>query len=146
MTSTLTPTTVPSTEQTATATTARARRPWLIRTGVYAGLIAAAAVGIVAAAARAADVPLEIDGETIPLLGFVQMTLLGAALGVVMAAFARGRQPFVIATVVATALSVMPSLTLPEDTATKVVLVATHLLAALIVVPSLARRLPAGRS
>lgn len=115
----------------------------LLRAGAVAGVIAAVATTALAALARAIDVPLEIEGEVIPLLGFAQMTLVGAALGVGLAALLRRRPPFVVVTVVATALSLVPSLALPDDTATRVVLVAAHLVAAVIIVPVLARRLPA---
>lgn len=48
-----------------------------------------------------------------------------------------------IVTMVATALSLVPTLTAPGDMATKLVLALTHLVAAAIVVPPLARQLPA---
>jgi hypothetical protein len=99
----------------------------------------------VAAVALAADVPLEVDGEQIPLLGFAQMTLVGAVLGGLIAGVlgrivTRPRRWFVAAAVLLTVLSCVPPVVYPPDVATKAVLVAIHLIAALIVVPSVARR------
>ena len=126
--------------------TARRRHP-LRRAALTSGVVAAVGTTAVAAVAMAADVPLEVDGEQIPLLGFVQMTLVGAALGGLIAGalgrfVARPRRSFVIAAVVLTVLSCVPSVVYPPDVATTAVLVATHLIAASIVVPALARQLP----
>jgi hypothetical protein len=118
------------------------RRP-LLRAGAFAGVAAAVATTIMAAVASAADVSFEIEGKVTPLSTFTELTLVGAALGVGMAALLRRRRPFVVAAVVATALSLVPSIALPDDTASSVVMVATHLVAAAIVVPVLAGRLPA---
>jgi hypothetical protein len=79
--------------------------------------------------------------------GFATMTLLGAAIGILIAAgsarFAKHpRRQFVRIAVVATALSLLPSLVLGSDAATVLVLCLTHLLAAVIVVRALAARLP----
>ena len=49
-------------------------------------------------------------------------------------------QRFLIIAAALTALSCVPSVALPPDTATKLTLVATHLIAAAILVPVLARR------
>ena len=115
------------------------------RAALVSGVVAAAATTALAAAADAAGVPLAVDGETIPLVGFAQMTLIGAVLGGVIAAAlnryaSQARAWFTTVAVVLTALSCIPSVALPQDTATKVVLVATHVLAAAIIVPALARR------
>jgi peptidoglycan/LPS O-acetylase OafA/YrhL len=116
----------------------------LRRTTVLSGVVAAVVVTAAAAMAHAAGVSFEIDGETIPLAGFAQMTLLGAVVGGVLLAVlnrrsSAARTRFVQTSVVLTALSCIPSVAWPDDTATKVVLVATHLIAAAIVVPALAR-------
>jgi hypothetical protein len=75
------------------------------------------------------------------------MTLLGAVLGLVIARLcrraARPRAMFVRITVALTALSLVPDFTMSFDAASRVVLVLTHMAAAAIVVPVLARRLPA---
>ena len=118
----------------------------VVRSSSDVNVTAAVAVTAVAAGADAAGVPFAIDGATIPLAGFAQMTLIGAVLGGVLAwAFDRfsshARRNFVTLTVILTALSCVPSATLPPDTATKVILVATHVIAAAIIVPTLARQL-----
>jgi hypothetical protein len=115
------------------------------RAALTSGAVAAVATTAVAATASAADVPFEIDGEAIPLLGFAQMTLLGAVVGgLLLAALNRwstnARSRFVTAAVALTALSCIPSVAMPPDTASKIVLVATHVLAAVLVVPALARQ------
>lgn len=68
--------------------------------------------------------------------------MLGTAIGVGLAVTLGQRTRFLIATVSLTVLSLIPSVTLPDDLATKVVLVAAHLVGAAIVVPLLARHLP----
>ena len=115
------------------------------RATLVAGAVGAVAATAVAAVASAADVPLTIDGETIPLFGFAQMTLVGAVLGGLIAAAlnrwsATPRRWFLAIAVALTALSCVPSVAMPQDTATKIVLVATHVVAALVIVPALARR------
>lgn len=116
----------------------------LARTTVVAGLAAAAVTTLAAAALHAAGVSFEIDGEMIPLLGFAQMTFISTVLGGVLLAVLnrRSAQParrFLQATVALTALSCIPSVALPEGAGTKASLVALHVLAAIIVVPVLAR-------
>ena len=113
----------------------------LLRDGVIAGVVAAVCTTAVAAIARAADVSLEVDGAAIPTLAFAWWTIVGAALGIVLARLLRERRRFVIVTSVATALSVIPAIAAPDDTATRLVLVAAHVVAAAIVIPTLARRL-----
>jgi len=139
MTATLVPT-VPTT------TDAPARS--LLRAGIVAGLVAAVATTAIAAIAHAAGVSLETaPGEQIPVLGFGQLTLFFTAIGVVIAAVLRRRArtpqaTFVKVTVALTALSLMPDLMLSADSATKATLMATHLVAAAIVIPAVASRLP----
>jgi hypothetical protein len=136
-----------TTEATTTPSTEVARRSHTIgRDALVSGAIAALSTTAVAAAADAAGIPLAVDGETIPLFGFAQLTLVGAVLGGLLAATLnrfsnRARQVFLGVTTVLTALSCVPSVALPPDTATRVVLVATHLIAAAIIVPALARHL-----
>jgi hypothetical protein len=123
-----------------------ARPSWA--TGARAGLTAAAATVAVASAASAAGVSLETaPGEAIPVLGFGQLTVFFTAVGVVLARVMAGRcrQPrstFVKTTVVLTALSLVPDVVLDTDVATKLTLIATHIVAAAIVIPVLSRRLP----
>ena len=126
----------------------RGTRP-LWRAALACGAVAAAATTAIAAVAHAAGVSFEIDGEAIPLIGFTQMTLLGAVLGLVIAALCRRavhpRATFVRVTVALTALSVVPDFTMSFDAASRAVLVLCHVTAAAIIVPVLARRLPAAR-
>ena len=123
-------------------------RPTLWRTGAVAGLAAASATVVVAAVAHAAGVSLETaPGEAIPVLGFGQLTLMCTAVGVLIARTLgrRARCPrstFVRTTIMLTALSIVPDVILSAATSTKVTLVLTHLVAAVIVIPALARRLP----
>ena len=114
----------------------------LVRSGALAGAIAAVCTTAVAAIASAADVSLEINAEAIPIPAFAWWTLVGAALGV-LARLLRERRRFVVVTTVAAGLSLIPAIAAPDDTATKAVLVGTHLLAAAIIVPTLSQRLAA---
>lgn len=134
----ITATTVP------TDSTATKRADSLRRTTLKSGLVAAAATTALAGVANAAGVSLEIEGEMIPLLGFAQMTLLGAIIGGVILAVMNRRSRHAQATftrtaVALTALSCVPSVMWPDDLATKAVLVATHVLAAVMIVPALNR-------
>jgi Family of unknown function (DUF6069) len=111
--------------------------------GALAGVLASAATIAIAALARAADVSLEADNETIALNAFALGTLVATAAGVVLAAIVRRRRPFVTITLAATALSLVPPVTASDDAATLAVLVVTHIVAAAIVIPALGRQLPA---
>jgi hypothetical protein len=134
-----------------TANTTRATTPIigaLIRTGVVATVAASVATMAVAAAGHAAGVSLDIGGVPIPITGFGMLTAVFSLMGVVIAAllsrFARGpRRTFVRTTVVLTVLSLVPDVIADAGTATKALLMLTHLVAAAIVVPALARRLAA---
>jgi peptidoglycan/LPS O-acetylase OafA/YrhL len=80
----------------------------------------------------------------IPLLGFAQLTFVGAVIGGVLLAVLnrrsdRPRHRFLQVTAALTALSCVPSVAMPPDAGTKAALVAIHLLAAAIIVPVLAR-------
>jgi hypothetical protein len=118
-----------------------------VRVGVAAAAVAAAATTTVAAAGHAAGISLDVGGEPIPLPGFTQLTavaaLLGLALATVLVRTARNaRRTFVRTTLVLTALSLIPDLIVPADLTTRVLLMITHLVAAAIVIPAIARRLP----
>jgi hypothetical protein len=143
-----TPAAAATTTAAAVQTTSEIRTTPLWRTGSHAGLVAALATTLVAAVAMAADVPLEIDGQQIPLVGFAQLTLMATAVGVLVSKAvarwsARPQRTFIAATVALTALSFVPDLAIPATAATRVVLIATHLVAAAIVIPAVAGRLPA---
>ncbi len=137
------PTTLAST---ATTDESETRAHPLRRAAVVSGVSAAAATTALAATADALGVPFAIDGETIPLYGFAQLTLVGALLGGLLAAAsaryaASPRRTFTGVAVVLTVLSCIPSVAWPPDTATRLVLVATHVVAAAIMIPALAGRL-----
>jgi peptidoglycan/LPS O-acetylase OafA/YrhL len=116
----------------------------LRRTTVVAGVVAAAVTTAVAAAVHAAGVSFHVNGQMIPPAGFAQMTFLGAVIGGVVLAVLNRRpgsayRRFLRTAVALTALSCIPSVTWPDDAATKLALVALHVLAAAIVVPALVR-------
>jgi peptidoglycan/LPS O-acetylase OafA/YrhL len=116
------------------------------RAGAVAGLVAAAATATTAAAASALDVSLKVSGESIPALGFAQITFVAAIIGTVMAVVmshraSRPRHTFVVTTLALTALSFVPDVTADAQTATRLVLALTHVVAAAIVIPALASRL-----
>lgn len=112
-----------------------------MRTGALAASVAAASTTTIAVVARAAGIDLEVDGVPIPVLAFTWWTLVGAALGIGLACILRTRRRFVGVTVAATAASLIPAAMFPADTSTAAVLVGAHLVAAAIVIPSLARQL-----
>ena len=124
-------------------TTVRRARIWTV--GVTAGMVAAAATSLTAVVAAALGREIAIAGEPIPAGGFATLTLVGAALGIAIAKLAqRTRRPrtmFVKVTVTLTALSIIPDLIADTPWASRLLLAATHLVAAAIIVPALAHRL-----
>lgn len=116
--------------------------------GALATVVATAATPIVAAAGQAIGISLDVGGAPIPVLGFGTLTaffsLIGVVLAVVLARVARHpRTAFVRTTVVLTALSFVPDVIAPAAPSTKALLMLTHLVAAVIVIPAIARKLPA---
>ncbi|MGC4760104.1 DUF6069 family protein [Micromonospora trifolii] len=136
---------------TATANTTRATTSnvgAVIRTGVAATVAASVATMAVAAAGHLAGISLELGDAPIPVTGFGVLTAVFSLIGVVIAAllarFARyPRLTFVRTTVVLTALSLVPDVIADAGVATKALLMLTHLVAAAIVIPAVARRLAA---
>ncbi|MEU7754160.1 DUF6069 family protein [Micromonospora sp. NPDC049101] len=136
---------------TSTATTTRATTSTvgaLIRTGIAATVAASAATMAIAAAGRAAGISLDVADAPIPVSGFGVLTaafsLVGVILAAVLSRFARHpRRVFVRTTVVLTVLSLVPDVIVDAGAATKALLMLTHLVAAAIVVPAVARRLAA---
>lgn len=130
-----------------TITTIAADRPTIWRHGVVAATAAAAATTTLAAAAHAAGVSFEDStGAAIPLLGFTQVTLVLALVGVGLAALSarRARFPrraFVRTTLVLLALSLLPEAIFGFDAISALTLMGLHVVAAAIVVPILAARL-----
>ncbi|MFJ6167827.1 DUF6069 family protein [Micromonospora orduensis] len=120
----------------------------VIRAGVVATVAASAATMAVAAAGHAAGVSLDVGGAPIPVTGFGVLTavfsLIGVAVAALMSRFARRpRRTFVRTTVVLTVLSLVPDVIADAGVGTKALLMLTHLVAAAIVIPVVARRLAA---
>lgn len=130
--------------QSETLVDAAPRSLW--RAAVGAGLVAAASTTVVAAGLHAAGVSLDVKDEPIPVLAFAQMTFLFSILGLGIAAglrrwAARPRTAWLRTTIVLTALSFTPDLLADAAGATKALLMTTHLVAAVIVIPAVAGRL-----
>jgi Family of unknown function (DUF6069) len=136
---------------TTTNTTVGTTRPGfgaLTLTGLAATVVAGVATMAVAAAGSAAGVSLDVNGAPIPVAGFGTLTALFSVVGLVLAAvlhrFARTpRRTFVRTTVALTALSLVPDVVVSAAPTTKALLMITHLVAAAIVIPAVARRLSA---
>ncbi|KXO89273.1 DUF6069 family protein [Tsukamurella pseudospumae] len=113
------------------------------------GAAVGASVATTAIAAVASDAGVTFagpDGASIPLLGFAQLTMIFSLIAVGIAAVLarRARRPrstFVRTCVTLLVLSFVPDLTFGFDGASAAVLILTHVAAAAIVVPVLARRL-----
>ena len=138
---------VTATTTTAAKTTTAPAKP-LIRDGLAATALAAVATATVAAVGDAVGISLEVGGAPIPVSGFAVLTavfsLVGLVLALVLNRFARRpRTAFVRTTVALTALSLVPDVIADASTATKALLMLTHLVAAAIVIPAIARRLSA---
>ena len=119
----------------------------LVRTGLPAVALAGVATTTVAAAGRVAGVSLDMADEPIPVLGFGVLTVVFGLVGVLLALALsrwarRPRRTFVVTTVVLTALSLVPDALADVAGSTRALLMTTHLVAAAIIVPALARRLP----
>ncbi|MFF5293802.1 DUF6069 family protein [Paractinoplanes globisporus] len=124
------------------------RTSHLFLAGVVGIAAASVATAAVAAVGHAAGISLDVSGAPIPILGFSTTTAMFSFVGLVLAAVLartvrRARQVFVRTTVVLTALSWIPDLLADAAPATKALLMFTHLVAAAIVIPTIARRLPA---
>jgi hypothetical protein len=143
MTATLT--TAPST---VTSASVEVRPASLWKAGLAAGAVAAVATTTVAAVAKAQDVEvLTKHGDAIPLAGFAQMTIVFTVVGILLARSlrrraARPRRTLRTTTIALTALSFVPDLLLSTDGASKLTLMATHVVAAAIVIPVLVARMP----
>ena len=113
-----------------------------------ATLAAMVATALAAALARAVGVDFEVPdgGETIPLSGIAVVTGFFSVVGVVIAAAllrwsARPAERFVWTAVSLTAISLVPPLLSGADTATIAALIGLHLVAAAVMIPTLARSL-----
>ncbi len=142
----ITATKIPTTT-TSTAPIPTTERRSLWKQGVAAAVVASVATTVLAALASAAGVSFATTpGEGIPIAGFAQLTLVFSLVGVGLAAVMarRARRPratFVRTAIALTALSIVPDLTFGFDAASAATLITLHTVAALIVIPTLARRL-----
>ncbi|CAN5522597.1 hypothetical protein BH10ACT1_BH10ACT1_07000 [soil metagenome] len=135
------------------AADAKARPLWLAV--AISGLIAAVTTTALVAGAKALDVPMvagpksDAVGRSIPTFGFFTGTLMFTVIGLLIAAgisrWAKDpARTWTITTVVLTTVSLAgPATTGHATTATYVVLFATHIVAAAIVIPVVARNLAA---
>lgn len=117
-------------------------------TGFTASLGAMVATVLAAALAQAVGVDFVVsDGdETIPLSGFAVVTGFFSVVGVVIAAAllrwsARPAERFVWTAVSLTAISLIPPVISGSDTATTTALLGLHLVAAAVMISTLARSL-----
>jgi hypothetical protein len=129
-----------------TTHTHRLRR--LAGTGLVATFSAMVATTLAAALARSVGVDFEVPdgGETIPLPGVAVVTGFFSVVGVVIAAAllrwsARPAKRFTQTAVSLTAISFVPPLLSAASTATVATLLVLHLVAATVMIPSLARSL-----
>ena len=120
----------------------------LAGTGLIATLAAMVATTLAAALAQAVGVDFEVPdgGETIPLSGFAVVTGFFSVVGVVIAVAllrwsARPAERFVRTAVTLTAISLVPPLLSGANTATTAALIGLHLVAATVMIPTLARSL-----
>jgi hypothetical protein len=117
-------------------------------TGFIATLAAMVATTVAAALARAVGVDFEVPdgGETIPLSGFAVVTGFFSAVGVVIAVAllrwsARPAERFMWTAGSLTLISLLPPLLSGANTATTATLIGLHLVAATVMIPTLARSL-----
>ena len=124
----------------------QATRPARVWTaGLASGAVAAVATSLTAVVAATLGEEIAIGGERIPTSGFAMLTMIGAVLGIAIAKLCRRvrrpRKAFVAVTATLTALSIIPDVIADATWTSRLLLAATHLIAAAIVVPALARRL-----
>lgn len=125
----------------------------LALTGLLATLVAMVATAGVAALARAVGVDFAVSNsdETIPVSGIAVVTGFFSVAGVVLAAAllrwsARPAEWFVRTAVTLAAISLVPPVLLGADTATATALVGLHVIAATVMIPTLARSLGSSRT
>jgi uncharacterized protein DUF6069 len=134
-----------STEYRTTEPRTAVRTVW--KTGLAAGLAASVATTATAGVAHAAGISLAVGGKAIPLLGFAQVTFVAAMVGTLLAAVfarraSRPQRTFVVTTIALTLLSFVPDVIADAHGSTRLTLALTHVVAAVIVIPALASRLP----
>lgn len=124
----------------------------LAGTGVIATFAAMVATTLAAALAQAVGVDFEVPdgGQTIPLAGFAVVTGFFSVVGIVIAVAllrwsARPAKRFVQTAVSLTAISLVAPLLSGANTATITALLGLHLVAATVMIPTLARSLRSHR-
>jgi hypothetical protein len=140
--------TTSNTADTAVTTRAATAAKPLIIAGLTAAAVAAAATSAVAAAGESAGIGLAVGGAPIPVSGFATLTAIFSVAGLVLALVLartarRPRTAFVRTTIALTALSLVPDVLADASATTRMLLMLTHLVAAAIVIPAVARRLSA---
>jgi hypothetical protein len=132
-----------------------ARPVWLV--GVLATLAGAVLTEAFALLTRAAGVPMDAAGPgakeaaEIPVGGFFGGVVFWSVAGIVLAVAlarwaARPARTFTVTTVALTALSLAGPAVAPHTaTSTQIVLAASHVVAAAVIIPLLARRLAHGK-
>lgn len=130
----------------AATTTAAPSAGSLLRGGAVATVVAAAATAVVAAAGQAAGISLAVSGAPIPPSGFAVLTGIFSVVGLLIAVALRRfagspRTAWIRTTVALTVLSFVPDVLADAATSTKALLMVTHVVAAAIVIPAVARRL-----
>lgn len=133
-----------------TSTTSKATARPIWKAAAMSGVLAALTTASVAAIADSAGISLDVDGDPIPAAGFSTMTLAAVVVGYVLAIAlnrwaVHPRRTFTVTALVLTAASFIPDLTFPMSATTSALLITTHILAAAIVIPSIAARLPETR-
>jgi hypothetical protein len=118
----------------------------LAGTGFIATLAAMVATTLAAALAQAVGVEVPDGGETIPLSGFAVVTGFFSVVGIVIAAAllrwsARPADRFVRTAITLAAISLVAPLLSGANTATITALLGLHLVAATVMIPTLARNL-----
>jgi amino acid transporter len=137
-----------STTTTPGAITPAAERQSVWKYGVAAAVVAAIATTTLAAIASAAGVSFKNSNsdDSIPIATFAIFTLVFALIGVGIAAVMarkarRPRTTFVRTAVVLLLLSFIPDLTFGFDAGSAATLIGLHIVAAAIVIPTLAKQL-----
>ena len=120
----------------------------LVLPALVAVVGASVATAAVAGVGNLAGISLNVSGAPIPVPGFATLTAVFSLVGLLLALglrrFARHpRTAFVRTTIALTALSLVPDVLADAATTTKALLMVTHLVAAVIVIPAVARRLAA---
>jgi hypothetical protein len=123
----------------------------VVVTGLAATLVAMVATTLGAALASVLGVSFQLPGapEPIPIAGFGVMTGIWSVVGIVLALVVRRlaadpARRWVQVAVALTALSLVPPVMTGAGVATVVTLVVLHLVAAVVVIPALARGLAVG--